>query len=61
MNSYNHAAFGQCDIGAPDFWTIAKVGTNTPNFTLTDLEGRRVSLEEFKGKKHVLLEFGSIT
>jgi peroxiredoxin len=61
MDSYNHASFGQCDIGAPDFWAVAKVGTSAPNFILTDLNGNRVSLEDFKGKRHVLLEFGSIT
>ena len=61
MDSYNHASFGQCDIGVPDFWAVAKVGTRAPNFILTDLNGNRVSLEDFKGKQHVLLEFGSIT
>lgn len=61
MDSYNHASFGQCDIGAPDFWAIAKVGTRAPNFILTDIDGNAVSSEDFKGKRHVLLEFGSIT
>ncbi len=61
MDSYNHESFGQCDIGAPDFRAVAKVGTRAPNFILTDLDGNRVSLEDFKGKRHVLLEFGSIT
>ncbi len=61
MDSYNHDSFGQCDIGAPDFSAVAKVGAKAPNFTLTDLEGKKVSLDGFKGKQHVLLEFGSIT
>ena len=61
MDSYNRESFGQCDIGAPDFWGVAKVGTKAPNFVLTDLDGNRVSLEGFNGKIHVLLEFGSIT
>ena len=61
MDFYNHESFGQCDIGAPDFGAVAKVGTEAPRFTLTDLDGNRVSLDDFKGKKHVLLEFGSIT
>jgi peroxiredoxin len=61
MDFYNRESFGQCDIGAPDFWAVAKVGERAPNFILTDLRGNRVSLEDFKGKKHVLLEFGSIT
>ena len=61
MDSYNHESFGQRDIGEPDFWAVAKIGTRAPNFILTDLDGNRVSLEDFKGKRHVLLEFGSIT
>jgi peroxiredoxin len=61
MDSYNHASFGQCDINAPDFGAVAKVGTKAPNFTLSDLTGRKISLEDFTGKKHLLLEFGSIT
>ena len=48
MDPYNYEGYGQCDVGAPDF-------------TLTGLEGKKVSVAEFKGKKHVLLEFGSIT
>jgi len=61
MDPYNYEGYGQCDVGAPDFYSIARVGTKAPDFTLTGLEGKKVSVAEFKGKKHVLLEFGSIT
>jgi peroxiredoxin len=61
MDSYNHESFGQCDLGAPDFWSVAKVGTEAPEFSVTDLNGTKVSLADFRGKKRVLLEFGSIT
>ena len=61
MDSYNHHSYGQCDVGVPDFRSVARVGTQAPDFTLTGLDGRRVALADFKGKKHVLLEFGSIT
>jgi peroxiredoxin len=61
MNSYNHESYGQCDLGVPDFRSVAKVGTKAPGFMLSDLDGNRISLDDFKGKKHVLLEFGSIT
>jgi peroxiredoxin len=61
MDYYNHESYGLCDVAAPDFRGVAKVGTKAPVFTLSDLDGKRVSLENFKGKKHVLLEFGSIT
>jgi peroxiredoxin len=61
MDSYNHESFGQCDLGVPDFWSVAKVGTQAPEFSLTSLDGTKVSLADINGKKHVLLEFGSIT
>ncbi len=61
MHSYNYESYGQCDVGAPDFRSVAEVGTIAPGFSLTDLEGDYVSLVHFKGKKNVLLEFGSIT
>jgi len=61
MDGYNYTAYGQCDVGAPDFWEVAGVGSQAPNFTLPDLDGNQISLMSFKGKKHVLLEFGSIT
>lgn len=61
MDSYNHHSYGQCDVEGPNFHSVAQVGTKAPEFVLTDLEGRRVSLADFKGEKHVLLEFGSIT
>lgn len=61
MDLYNHDSYGLCEVGAPDFRSVAKVGTKAPEFTLTTLDGKPVSLKDFIGKKHVLLEFGSIT
>jgi hypothetical protein len=61
IDYYNHESFGQCDLGAPDFWSVAEVGTSAPKFTLSSLDGAKVSLGDFIGKRHVLLEFGSIT
>jgi len=61
MDSYNYDSFGQCDLAAPDFRAVAMVGSNAPQFTLCNLDGERVSLSDFIEKKHVLLEFGSIT
>jgi peroxiredoxin len=51
MDSYNHHSFGQCDVGAPNFRAVAQVGTKAPDFALTDLDGKRVSLADFRGKK----------
>jgi peroxiredoxin len=61
MNHYNYDAFGQCEVGAPDFKSVVKVGAQAPEFTLASLDGETISLKDFIGKKHVLLEFGSIT
>jgi hypothetical protein len=46
MDSYNHESFGQCDVGAPDFRSVAQVGTKAPEFVLTDLDGKRVCLAD---------------
>jgi peroxiredoxin len=61
MSGYNYESFGSCEIDAPDFWSVATVGSRALDFTLPDLDGNQISLTSFAGKKHVLLEFGSIT
>ena len=61
MSGYNYESYGSCEIDAPDFWSVATVGSRAPDFTLPDLDGNRIALASFAGKKHVLLEFGSIT
>lgn len=61
MDTYNRHSYGQCNIERPNFRGVAQIGTKAPEFTLTDLDGNEVSLANFRGKKHVLLEFGSIT
>ncbi len=37
------------------------VGDPAPNFTLPDASGKRVSLSDFRGKRPVVLIFGSFT
>jgi len=34
-----------------------EVGDKAPDFTLKSTNGEKISLSQFKGKKHVLLEF----
>lgn len=58
---YNYDSFGRCDLAAPDFRAVANVGGKAPPFTLNSVDGEKISLVDFVGKKHVLLEFGSIT
>ena len=38
-----------------------RVLTPAPDFTVQDVAGRRVSLSDYKEKRHVVLEFGAIT
>jgi len=58
---YNYESYGECDLAAPDFHAVATIGSNAPRFTLRSLDGEKVSLSDFIGEKHVLMEFGSIT
>lgn len=44
-----------------DFPASLPIGATAPDFSLDTTEGKRVSLRDFRGKKHVILEFGSIT
>ena len=37
--------------------THLKVGQPAPDFTLTDTEGKQISLHDFKGKQNVVLAF----
>jgi len=34
-----------------------KVGAAAPDFTLEDIDGKRISLSDFRGKKNVVLVF----
>lgn len=61
MDSYNRESFGQSGQEPANFDSVAAVGSPAPDFTLTDLEGKTISLSEFRGRKHVILEFGNIT
>ena len=31
MSGYNYESFGQCDIDAPDFWSVATIGRKAPD------------------------------
>ena len=45
------------DQQAPPPTPTVKLGEVAPDFTLTDQNGKKVSLHEFKGKKNVALAF----
>ena len=44
-----------CQKSAPQ--TQLKVGDRAPDFELTDTEGQKVKLSDFRGKKNVVLAF----
>jgi peroxiredoxin Q/BCP len=59
-NSNNSSAGAQANAAgqppaAPQ--TQLKVGDRAPDFELTDTEGQKVRLSDFKGKKNVVLAF----
>lgn len=61
MDGYNRHSFGQEGQEPANFASVAPVGSLAPDFTLTDLNGEKFRLSDFRGRKHVVLEFGNIT
>ena len=61
MDTYNRHSFGQSGQEPTNFASVVQVGTQALDFTLTDLDGQKVSLSDYLGRKHVVLEFGNIT
>lgn len=61
MDTYNRHSFGQSGQEPANFSSVVQVGTQAPDFTLEDLNGEEVSLADFRGRRHVVLEFGNIT
>jgi len=49
------------DPSKADFQPGLRVGMEAPDYPLLDLDGNTASLNEFRGKKHVVVEFGCIT
>jgi hypothetical protein len=41
----------------PGMALLLEVGEKAPDFTLPSTMGEQISLSQFRGKKHVLLEF----
>lgn len=54
-NSAGGAQAGAQQPAAPQ--TQLKVGDRAPDFELTDTEGQKVRLSDFRGKKNVVLAF----
>jgi peroxiredoxin len=62
-DNYNYDTFTVSESrgGTRRFAEVMHAGDEAPDFELPTLEGELVRLSSFRGKKHVLLEFGSIT
>ncbi len=62
-DTYNYESFSRSESAgkSSEFKNSLRAGEEAPDFELPTLQGERVSLSSFRGKKHVLLEFGSIT
>lgn len=63
IETYNYESFSRSESTgkANEFKNSLRAGEEAPAFELPTLEGERMSLSNFRGSKHVLLEFGSIT
>ncbi len=63
IQTYNYESFTRSESSGKsnEFKSSLRAGQEAPDFELSSLDGERVSLSAFRGRKHVLLEFGSIT
>ncbi|MBI4489621.1 MAG: hypothetical protein HY694_11095 [Deltaproteobacteria bacterium] len=63
IQAYNYESFTRSESAGKsnEFKSSLRAGEDAPDFELPTIEGDRVRLSTFHGKKHVLLEFGSIT
>jgi hypothetical protein len=63
IDEYNYSAFSQSQSAGKsnEFKISLRAGEEAPDFELPTPDGDRFRLSAFRGQKHVLLEFGSIT
>lgn len=61
-DAYNHDSYTACssELEFEEFKAKAHVGEKAPDFALSDLQGRGVSLADFHGS-YLVMDFGSIT
>jgi hypothetical protein len=60
---YNYHSFSRSESAgkSSEFKNSLRADEEAPDFELPGLDSDRVRLSALRGKKHVLLEFGSIT
>ncbi len=63
LEIYNYESFSRSSSAgkSTEFKNSLRAGDEATDFELSTLEGERVRLSSYRNKKHILLEFGSIT
>lgn len=63
IESYNYDSFTRSESSgkSTEFKNSLRAGEDAPDFELPTVDGDRLRLSALRGRKHVLLEFGSIT
>jgi len=63
LQVYNYETFSRSESTnmSGEFKRRMRAGEDAPDFELPTPEGHRIRLSSLRGKKHVVLEFGSIT
>lgn len=63
IETYNYESFSRSESAGKsnEFKNSLRAGEEAPDFEISTVEGERVRLSGLRGKRHVLLEFGSIT
>ena len=61
-HAYNYETFSRSESTnmSGEFKRRMRAGEEAPDFELPTPEGEQIRLSSLRGKKHVLLEFGSI-
>ena len=61
--TYNYESFSRSESTGKsnEFKNSLRAGEEAPDFELPTVQGDWMRLSNFRGSKHVLLEFGSIT
>ncbi len=57
---YNYSRFA-LELMVERFEGGPKPGEMAPDFSAPTLDGREVKLRDFRGRRHVVLQFGSVT
>jgi peroxiredoxin len=62
-DEYNYTTFTMSEARGKsrEFAEVLHAGDDAPDFELPTLDGETLRLSAFRGRKQVLLEFGSIT